>query len=173
MSRKDYKNMGRSNLTFLSADGYESLPEYQSALKKYEDNIKKLKADADLLLKPFENKSDTASINARNSIFADLEKKMVAEKQRFDAEVSPIIKANEKSRNLDSILGGLNRSLDTTKSILSGFGIEAPNEKKDSPFKGQDDYKQQEDGNKYLPYIIGGVALLGIFAFYVYKSKKG
>ena len=58
-------------------------------------------------------------------------------------------------------------------TILSGFGIEAPNEKKDSPFKGQDDFKREEEGNKYLPYIIGGVALLGIFALYVFKSKKG
>jgi len=172
MSRKDYKNMGRSNLTFLSADGYENLPEFQSALKKHNDNMAKIRTDLNKELESVKGYTDTDK-QTRDFIYAKYENLFRAERSRFDAEVSPFIKADQKSRNLDSVLGGFNRSLDTTKSILSGFGIEAPNEKKDSPFKGQDDFKREEEGNKYLPYIIGGVALLGIFALYVFKSKKG
>jgi hypothetical protein len=172
MSRKDYKNMGRSNLTFLSADGYESLPEYQSALKKHNDNMAKIRTDLNKELESVKGYSSTDN-QTRDFIYAKYENLFRAEKSRFDAEVSPMVKNEQKSSNLDNLLGGLNRSLDTTKSILSGFGIEAPSEKKDSAFKGRDDFKDEESGNKYLPYIIGGVALLGIFAFYVFKSKKG
>ena len=160
--------MGRSNLTFLSADGFEQLPAYQNALKKHNENMASISKLQDKELESIKGYS-SADMTARNMIFAKYEPQYVAEKKRFDAEVYAL----KKSSNVDNILGGLNRSLDTTSSILSGFGIEAPSkETKGSPFRGEDTYQAEDESNKHLIYIIGGVVVLGALAFFVFKSKK-
>ena len=63
-----YKNLGRSNLTFLNANGNMSYSEwYKIAYAEHKKTMDKLVADANLLLKPLENKFDTDSTNANKN----------------------------------------------------------------------------------------------------------
>jgi hypothetical protein len=167
MSHKNkYKNLGRSNLTFLNANGNMSYSEwYKIAYAQHQSNLNKLKADADLLLKPLEYKFDTDSMNAKNGIYADLEKKMVAEKQRFEAENQA-----KKSENIDSIFGKITSSLGAVQSTLGGLGINAPQKSNEAPFSARDTY-QQEDKKDYTLWIVGGVAVLGVVGFLLLKKK--
>ena len=166
MSYKDkYKNLGRSNLTFLNANGNMSYSEwYKIAYAEHKKTMDKLVADANLLLKPLENKFDTDSTNAKNGIYADLEKKLVAEKQRFEAENQA-----KKSENIDSIFGKITSSLGAVQTTLGGLGINAPQKSNEPPISGRDTL--QESGKNYTWWIVGGVAVLGVVGFLLYKKK--
>jgi hypothetical protein len=158
MGYKDkYKNMGRSNLTFLNADGGQSNHEaiLASIEKEKQDKLKAI---------PF-----TLSVAERQSrsnvIIAEANAKVLAENARYEAE---------KAKRMDDLFGRIGNIFTTTQAGLTTLGITPPPRDGGAPVKGQDSFQQQQQGgsNKNL-LIIGGVVLaLGLVGFVIYKARK-
>ena len=157
MGYKDkYKNMGRSNLTFLNADGSQSNHEAILAFieKEKQDKIKAI---------PF-----TLSANERasrtNAIIAEANAKVLAENVRYEAE---------KAKRMDDLFGRIGGALTTTQSILTNLGIEPPAKSTDAPIGGKDNYTPPQNQKDNTLLIVGGVVVaLGIVGLVIYKMKK-
>lgn len=149
MGYKDkYKNMGRSNLTFLNAngDGEQTHQEILVAIEK--DKQDKIKA---LLL------VDKDYNAKRSAIIAEADAKVKAENRRYD---------------LEKLFGKVSGTLTTTQGILSSLGINPPAQPKDAPIGGKDSYKPVEDSKDYTWWFVGGAVALGVIGFVIYKAKK-
>lgn len=165
----NYKNMGRSNLSFLNADGtpLEQTQPFLNALKIHNDNMDKLRAQLEQELATIKGYSQS-EVNQRNDIYAKYENLYKVENARWTSEQNSL----QKSSNIDSILGKVSSSLTTTQGVLSSLGINAPSQDKKPPIGGKDAYPPaSKDLKKYLPFAIGGVVLLGL-GFVLYKIKK-
>lgn len=157
MGYKDkYKNMGRSNLTFLNADGGQSNHEaiLASIEKEKQDKLKAI---------PF-----TLSVAERQSrtnlIIAEANAKVLAENARYEAE---------KAKRMDDLFGRIGSIFSTTQAGLSSLGIQAPPRDGSAPLKGQDNYTPPPPPKDNTLLIVGGVVLaLGLVGFAIYKAKN-
>jgi len=147
MGYKDkYKNMGKSNLTFLNADG--SQPTHEQILAEIQKRL-----DAELAKISF---SDPQGQAKRDAAFAVAEAQIKAENRRFD---------------LEKLFGRVGGTLTTTQNILTTLGINPPPVDKNAPIGGRDNYETPQKDNTLL--IVGGVVVaLGIVGLLIYKLKK-
>ena len=147
MGYKDkYKNMGKSNLTFLNADGSQAT--HEQILAEIQRQL-----DAELAKISF---SDPQGQAKRDAVFADAEKKIKAENRRFD---------------LEKLFGRVGGTLTTTQNILTTLGINPPPVDKNAPIGGRDNTPTPPTDNTLL--IVGGVVVaLGIVGLLIYKLKK-
>jgi len=152
MGYKDkYKNMGRSNLTFLNANGDENA--HQQILiaieKEKQEKIQAL----------FSTTPNVQEFQIKkNAIIAEAEAKVKAENRRFD---------------LEKLFGRVSGTLSTTQSILSTLGIEPPAKDTNAPIGGKDNYTPPQNEKDNTLLIVGGVVVaLGIVGLVIYKMKK-
>jgi hypothetical protein len=152
MGYKDkYKNMGKSNLTFLNADGGQATHE-QILLAIEKEKQEKIQA----LFSTTPNVQEFQI--KKNVIIAEAEAKVKAENRRFD---------------LEKLFGKVSGTLTTTQSILSSLGIESPAKNTNAPIKGEDDYTPPKNEKDNTLLIVGGVVVaLGIVSFIIYKVQK-
>ena len=156
MGYKDnYKNMGRSNLTFLNASGDLSHNDILANIQK--------ELDAELAKISYTDPQGQAK---RNLAFAQAEAKIKAENARYEVE---------KAKRVDDLFGRIGGVLSATQTGLSTLGINRPiNENKGAPIGGGDSYippPPAEKNNTLL--IVGGVVVaLGIVGFVIYKSRN-
>jgi hypothetical protein len=146
MGYKDkYKNMDRSNLTFLNADGSVN---HNAVLAQIQKDL-----DAELAKISYTDPQGQAK---RDAIFAQAEAKIKAENKRYD---------------LEKLFGKVGSVLTTTQTGLSTLGINPPAQDKSAPIGGKDNY-QPTQGKNYTWWIVGGVVALGVVGFFIYKGKK-
>ena len=153
MGYKDkYKNMGKSNLTFLNADGSQATHE-----QILSDIEKQLQADIlKISLTDLSRGSKIANLRAQANA------KVLAENARYEAE---------KAKRMDDLFGRIGGTLTTTQNILTTLGINPPPVDKNAPIGGRDNYGTPQKDNTLL--IVGGVVVaLGIVGFLIYKLKK-
>ena len=150
MGYKDkYKNMGRSNLTFLNADGSEPTHE-QILLAIEKEKQEKIQA----LFSTTPNVQEFQI--KKNVIIAEAEAKVKAENRRFD---------------LEKLFGRVSGTLSTTQGILSTLGINPRPTDGSAPIGGKDSTPPPPKDNTLL--IVGGVVVaLGIVGLVIYKMKK-
>ena len=150
MGYKDkYKNMGKSNLTFLNANGDENT--HQQILLAIE-NEKREKIQALFSTTPNVQEFQIK----KNVIIAEAEAKVKAENRRFD---------------LEKLFGRVGGTLTTTQNILTTLGINPPPVDKNAPIGARDNYETPQKDNTLL--IVGGVVVvLGIVGLLIYKLKK-
>ncbi len=150
MGYKDkYKNMDRSNLTFLNANGDENA--HQQILlaieKEKQDKIQALYTTTPNV-QEFQIK--------KNVIIAEADAKVKAENRRFD---------------LEKLFGKVGGALSTTQGVLSTLGINPPPTDGSAPIGGKDSTPTQTKDNTLL--IVAGVVLaLGVVGFVIYKARK-
>lgn len=146
MGYKDkYKNMGRSNLTFLNADGGQS--NHEAILAQIQKDL-----DAELAKLSYSDKQ------GRDTAFANAEAKIKAENRRYD---------------LEKLFGRVGNVFTTTQAGLSSLGIQAPPKDGSAPLKGQDNYTPPPPPKDNTLLIVGGVVLaLGLVGFAIYKAKN-
>ena len=155
MGYKDnYKNMGRSNLTFLNADGSQATHE-----QILSDIEKQLQADI-LKISLTDSSRATKIANLR----AQANAKVLAENARYEAE---------KAKRMDDLFGRIGGTLTTTQGILSTLGINPPKSDGSAPIGGKDSYTPPANEKDNTLLIVGGVVLaLGLVGFVVYKMQK-
>ena len=157
MGYKDkYKNMGRSNLTFLNADGGQSNHEaiLLAIEKEKQDKLKAI---------PF-----TLSVAERQSrsnlIIAEANAKVLAENARYEAE---------KAKRMDDLFGRIGNIFTTTQAGLTSLGITPPPRDGSAPIGGKDSYTPPPPAKDNTLLIVGGVVLaLGLVGFVIYKARK-
>lgn len=149
MGYKDkYKNMGRSNLTFLNADGGQS--NHEAILAQIRREL-----DAELAKISYTDPQGQAK---RDAVFADAERKIKAENRRYD---------------LEKLFGRVGNVFTTTQAGLSSLGIQAPPRDGSAPLKGQDNYTPPPPPKDNTLLIVGGVVVaLGLVGFVIYKARK-
>ena len=150
MGYKDkYKNMGKSNLTFLNANGDENTHQ-QILLAIEKEKQEKIQA-------LFSTTTNVQEFQIKkNVIIAEAEAKVKAENRRFD---------------LEKLFGRVGGTLTTTQTILTTLGINPPPVDKNAPIGGRDNSPPlQEKDNTLL--IVGVVVALGIVGLLIYKLKK-
>jgi hypothetical protein len=152
MGYKDkYKNMDRSNLTFLNANGDENA--HQQILlaieKEKQDKIQAL----------FSTTPNVQEFQIKkNVIIAEAEAKVKAENRRFD---------------LEKLFGKVGGALSTTQGVLSTLGINPPQTDKSAPIGGKDSYSPPSTPKDNTLLIVAGVVLaLGVVGFVIYKAKN-
>lgn len=157
MGYKDkYKNMGRSNLTFLNADGGQSNHEaiLASIEKEKQDKLKAI---------PF-----TLSVAERQSrtnlIIAEANAKVLAENARYEAE---------KAKRMDDLFGRIGNIFTTTQAGLTTLGITPPKTDGSAPIGGKDSYTPPTPAKDNTLLIVGGVVVgLGVLGYFIYKAQK-
>jgi hypothetical protein len=148
MGYKDkYKNMGKSNLTFLNADG--SQPTHEQILAEIQKRL-----DAELAKITF---SDPQGQAKRDAAFAVAEAQIKAENRRFD---------------LEKLFGRVGGTLTTTQNILTTLGINPPPVDKNAPIGGRDNTPPLQAKDNTLLIVGGVVVALGIVGLLIYKLKK-
>ena len=157
MGYKDkYKNMGRSNLTFLNADGSQATHEQilLAIEKEKQDKIKAI---------PF-TLSASERASRTNIIIAEANAKVLAENARYEAE---------KAKRMDDLFGRIGNIFTTTQAGLTTLGITPPKTDGSAPVKGQDNYTPPPTPKDNTLLIVGGVVVaLGIVGLVIYKMKK-
>ena len=148
-----YKNMEKSNLTFLNASGQQNHADILASIEKEkQDSIKALP----LVLSAEEKASRI------NAIVANANAKILAENARYE---------KEKAKRVDDLFGNIRNVLTTTQTGLSTLGINPPPIDKNAPIGGSDTYTPPPKDNTLL--IVGGVVVaIGIVGFVIYKMKK-
>lgn len=154
MGYKDkYKNMGRSNLTFLNASGSQNHADILASIEKEKQD--KIKAIPLVI-----NANEKA--NMINTIVAQANAKIAAENARYEVE---------KAKRVDDLFGNIKNVLTTTQTGLSTLGINPPDVDKNAPIGGGDTYVPPPKDNTLL--IVGGVVVaIGILGFAIYKAKN-
>jgi membrane protein involved in colicin uptake len=155
MGYKDkYKNMSKSNLTFLNANGDLSHREILANIQK--------ELDAELAKISYTDPQGDAK---RATAFATAENKIKAENARWETE---------KSKRMDDLFGNIRNVLGATQTGLSSLGIQAPPKSTNAPIGGSDNYQQQQQsgGNNTLLIVGGVVVVLGLVGFAIYKSRN-
>ena len=151
MGYKDkYKNMGRSNLTFLNADGGQSNHEaiLLAIEKEKQEKIQAL----------FSTTPNVQEFQIKkNVIIAEAEAKVKAENRRYD---------------LEKLFGRVGNVFTTTQAGLTTLGITPPPRDGSAPIGGKDNYTPPPAKDNTL-LIVGGVVLaLGLVGFVIYKVRK-
>lgn len=140
--------MGKSNLTFLNANGDENAHQ-QILLAIEKEKQEKIQA----LFSTTPNVQEFQI--KKNVIIAEAEAKIKAENRRFD---------------LEKLFGRVGGALTTTQSVLTNLGIEPPAKNTNAPIGGKDSTPAPTKNNNLL--IIGGVVVaLGIVGLIIYKRK--
>ena len=155
MGYKDkYKNMGRSNLTFLNADGSQAT--HQQIILDIQNQLQ-----ADILKIPI---SDVTRLSKIAILTASANQKIEAENARYEAE---------KAKRMDDLFGRIGNILKTTQTGLSTLGINPPPINTAPPIGGKDNYTPPPPTKDNTLLIVGGVVVaLGIVGFVIYKMKK-
>ena len=153
--KEKYKNMGKSNLTFLNADGSQSNHEaiLASIEKEKQDKIRVI---------PF-TLSATERASRTNTIIAEANAKVLAENARYEAE---------KAKRMDDLFGRIGGTLTTTQGILTTLGITPPVQDKNAPIGGRDNTPPPPPKDNTLLIVGGVVVALGIVGLLIYKLKK-
>jgi hypothetical protein len=146
-----YKNMGRSNLTFLNANGSRN---HRDIL----DNIK-AELDAEILKIPLNDPTRNTQIGL---LRVTAENKVNAENARWEAE---------KAKNMEDVFGSVKSFLTATQTGLSALGINPPTNR-NAPIGAQDNLQVNTNKDYTLWYIGGGVLAIGIIGLIIYKIKK-
>ena len=151
MGYKDkYKNMGKSNLTFLNANGDENTHQ-QILLAIEKEKQEKIQA-------LFSTTSNVQEFQIKkNVIIAEAEAKVKAENRRFD---------------LEKLFGRVGGTLTTTQTILTTLGINPPPVDKNAPIGGRDNTPPLQEKDNTLLIVGGVVVALGIVGLLIYKLKK-
>ena len=154
MGYKDkYKNMGKSNLTFLNADGSQATHE-----QILSDIEKQLQADIlKISLTDLSRGSKIANLRAQANA------KVLAENARYEAE---------KAKRMDDLFGRIGGTLTTTQNILTTLGINPPPVDKNAPIGGRDNTPPLQAKDNTLLIVGGVVVALGIVGLLIYKLKK-
>ena len=151
MGYKDkYKNMGKSNLTFLNANGDENTHQ-QILLAIEKEKQEKIQA----LFSTTPNVQEFQI--KKNVIIAEAEAKVKAENRRFD---------------LEKLFGRVGGTLTTTQNILTTLGINPPPVDKNAPIGGRDNTPPLQAKDNTLLIVGGVVVALGIVGLLIYKLKK-
>lgn len=151
MGYKDkYKNMGKSNLTFLNANGDENAHQ-QILLAIEKEKQEKIQA----LFSTTPNVQEFQI--KKNVIIAEAEAKVKAENRRFD---------------LEKLFGRVGGTLTTTQTILTTLGINPPPVDKNAPIGGRDNTPPPQAKDNTLLIVGGVVVALGIVGLLIYKLKK-
>ena len=151
MGYKDkYKNMGKSNLTFLNADGGQTTHE-QILLAIEKEKQEKIQA----LFSTTPNVQEFQI--KKNVIIAEAEAKVKAENRRFD---------------LEKLFGRVGGTLTTTQNILTTLGINPRPTDGNAPIGGKDNYTPPPPKDNTLLIVGGVVVALGIVGLVIYKLKK-
>ena len=151
MGYKDkYKNMGKSNLTFLNANGDENTHQ-QILLAIEKEKQEKIQA----LFSTTPNVQEFQI--KKNVIIAEAEAKVKAENRRFD---------------LEKLFGRVGGTLTTTQTILTTLGINPPPVDKNAPIGGRDNTPPLQAKDNTLLIVGGVVVALGIVGLLIYKLKK-
>ena len=154
MGYKDnYKNMGRSNLTFLNADGSQAT--HEQILNEI-----KQKLDAEILKISL---TDTQRAIKIENLRAQANAKVLAENARYEAE---------KAKRMDDLFGRIGGTLTTTQNILTTLGINPPKADGSAPIGGKDNVPPKEKKDNTLLIVGGVVVALGIIGLVVYKMQK-
>jgi hypothetical protein len=157
MGYKDnYKNMGRSNLTFLNANGDENA--HQQILiaieKEKQEKIQAL----------FSTTPNVQEFQIKkNVIIAEAEAKIKAENARYEMD---------KAKRIDDLFGNIKNVLTTTQTGLSTLGINPRPVDKSAPIGGGDIYVAPPPKDNTLLIVGGVVVALGIVGFIIYKAKN-
>jgi hypothetical protein len=154
MGYKDkYKNMGRSNLSFLNASGDQSHADILASIEKEKQD--KIKAIPLVI-------NATEKANMINAIVAQANAKIVAENARYEVE---------KAKRVDDLFGRIGNVLTATQTGLTTLGINPPPVDKNAPIGGGDTYVPPPKDNTLL--IVGGVVVaIAIVSFAIYKAKN-
>lgn len=152
MGYKDkYKNMGRSNLTFLNADGGQSNHEaiLLAIEKEKQEKIQAL----------FSTTPNVQEFQIKkNVIIAEAEAKVKAENRRYD---------------LEKLFGRVGNVFTTTQAGLTTLGITPPKTDGSAPIGGKDSYTPPPPVKDNTLLIVSGVVLaLGLVGFVIYKARK-
>ena len=154
MGYKDkYKDMGRSNLTFLNASGDQSHADILASIEKEkQDKIRRLF----IYTNAQEKEAKT------NAIIAEANAKVLAENARYEVE---------KAKRVDDLFGRIGNVLTATQTGLTTLGINPPPVDKNAPIGGGDTYVPPPKDNTLL--IVGGVVVaIAIVSFAIYKAKN-
>ena len=151
MGYKDkYKNMGKSNLTFLNANGDENAHQ-QILLAIEKEKQEKIQA-------LFSTTTNVQEFQIKkNVIIAEAVAKVKAENRRFD---------------LEKLFGRVGGTLTTTQNILTTLGINPPPVDKNAPIGGRDNTPPLQAKDNTLLIVGGVVVALGIVGLLIYKLKK-
>jgi len=155
--KNNYKNMGRSNLTFLNASGGAN---HRDIL----ENIQK-ELDAELAKISY---TDPQGDSKRATAFANAEAKIQAENARWQREET------ERAKRMDDVFGNIRNVLSSTQTGLTALGI-GVNPNANAPIRGQDRQTTETETTEkdYTLWIVGGVVVaLGIVGIIVYKARK-
>lgn len=153
MGYKDkYKNMGRSNLTFLNANGDLS----------HRDILANIQKDLEAELSAISGVG--ATNNARRAIaIANAQNRTNAENARY---------SEEKAKRMDDLFGNIKNVFTLTQTGLDTLGIKPPERDTNAPVKGQDSTPQVASSNTTL-FVVGGLVLvLGIVGLVIYKRRN-
>lgn len=170
-----YKDMERSNLRFLSADGagdFEQSAVFAGLAKTHQTNLSAINSWTDSELAKITG-YDAAAQAKKNSVFAETESKVKVENDRYTSEVK---KARAKF-NFDALISRGQGLADSTKTVLGGLGIEAPVSDGKAPIQGKDN--KTPDGNtggkmsttQIVLLAVGGLAVVGGIIYLVMKKK--
>jgi len=155
MGYKDkYKNMSKSNLTFLNASGDSSHRDILANIQR--------ELDAELAKISYTDPQGDAK---RASAFLVAENKIKAENARYQ---------QERAKRMEDLFGNIKNVLGATQTGLSTLGIQAPPKSNTAPIGGGDNYQQQQQsgGNNTLLIVGGVVVVLGLVGFAIYKSRN-
>lgn len=167
-----FKDMERSNLRFLSADGvitFEQSPVFSGLAKTHQTNLTAINNWTDAELAKVTS-YDTAGMAKRNSIFAETENKVKIENERYAIEVK---KARAKY-NLDYVISRGQNLANSTTTVLDSLGIEAPASQNKAPISGKDNKTVETGGlttTQIILYAVGGLAVVGGIVYLVMRNK--
>lgn len=154
--KNNYRNMDRSNLTFLNASGSQNHNDILASIEKEkQDKINAIPLVLDA----------TQRTNLINGIVATSNARIASENARYEIE---------KAKRVDDLFGNIRNVLTTTQAGLSTLGINAPViENKGAPIGGGDSYTPPPPTKDNTLLIVGGVVIaLGIVGFVIYKSRN-
>ena len=171
-----YNRSAKSNLDFLDFTKTEDYPSIKNITKKYETNSQAIRdkyysqLDA---IKGF-GAEDTKK---KNDILAQAELELKNEKDRFEKEYNDEVKALRKAGVQIAAQDAqvyLKKGLDTTKTILSSLGIEAPQKETKTIVNVTNKQEEEEEksGNNVIWWVLGGVAIIGLGIFAYKKFSK-
>ena len=153
-----YKQMPRSNTEFLNLFGSGDTPKAKALKEDYYKRIDALPA------------SDKAG---KDALFAELESKLAA-LNAPKSDMDDVQKAKDKAQRGEKVSGILAKGLDIFTKTTEALGMGKPvgNEMQNRS-QGVDLVQRQDDRQVPIAvWIIGGVVVLGLGIFAIYKFRK-
>jgi hypothetical protein len=159
-----YRQYAKSNTSFMSFS-FEETDEFKAAQKNHDNKVKAIRDNffpkADAL--PYDEKGNME----RNLIFAQAESEILKEKARFEKEIKDLRVKLGIAKGTESLKGisGLLDTLGIGKGVQTQTGVVQTQ-------TNQSSRPPANTSNKKVFWIVGGVAVLGIVGFAIYKFSK-